>query len=164
MGHPLRCGSFRATGKLGARESTLSEVRGSLTTLSVDSHTRGTFMTLTLLLLACGGSSPSVTVETGVHSEAPQPGQLADVLDAKIRRPIETCYKEAIKEEPGLEGTVRYEALGSHGILRTNVTAQGSDTLEACALTPMADQRLLRVLADGDNTVGFTVVVNFSGG
>ena len=121
-------------------------------------------MTLTLLLLACGGSSPTITVETGVHSEAPQPGQLADVLDAKIRRPIETCYKEAIKEEPGLEGTVRYEALGSHGILRTNVTAQGSDTLEACALTPMADQRLLRVLADGDNTVGFTVVVNFSGG
>ena len=121
-------------------------------------------MTLTLLLLACGGSSPTITVETGIHPEAPQPGQLADVLDAKIRRPIETCYKEAIKEEPGLEGTVRYEALGSHGILRTNVTAKGSDTLEACALTPMADQRLLRVLADGDNTVGFTVVVDFSGG
>ena len=124
----------------------------------------GMLMTLSLLLLACGGSSPSITVETGIHSEAPQPGQLADVLDAKLRRPIETCFKEALKEEPGLEGTVRYEALGSHGILRTNVTASGSETLEACALTPMEDQRLLRVLAAGDNTVGFTLTVKFSEG
>ena len=122
------------------------------------------FMTLSLLLLACGGSGPSIVVETGIHSEAPQPGQLADVLDAKIRRPIEVCYKEAIKDEPGLGGTVRYEALGSHGILRTNVTVPGSETLEACALKPMEDQRLLRVLADGDNTVGFTLAVTFIGG
>ena len=121
-------------------------------------------MILSLFLLACGGSSPSVDVQTGIHSEAPQPGQLADVLDSKIRRPIETCYKESVKEEPGLVGTIRYEALGSHGILRTNVTATGSETLEACALTPMNDQRLLRVLADGDNTVGFTLAVSFSGG
>jgi hypothetical protein len=119
-------------------------------------------MTLSLLLIACGGSSPSVTVETGAHSEASAPSQLAEVLDAQFRRPIEKCYREALKDEPGLEGMVTYEVLGSHGILSPNVTAPGSDALQACALKPMSNQRLLRILGDGGHTVGFTLTVNFS--
>jgi hypothetical protein len=121
-------------------------------------------MTLSLLLLACGGSSPSVTVETGAHSEAPAPSQLTEVLDGQFRRPIEKCYKEALKDEPDLQGTVTYEVLGSHGILSPNVTAPGADALQACALKPMSNQRLLRTLGEGGHTVGFTLTVNFSGG
>ncbi len=118
-------------------------------------------MTFSLLLLACGGSGSSVTVETGTHPEAPIPAQLSEVLDAQIRRPIENCYKEALKDEPGLEGVLSYEVLGSHGILNTTVTASGSEALESCALKPMSNQRLLRILGDGDHFVGFTVTVNF---
>ena len=120
-------------------------------------------MTLLLLLLACG-SSPSVTVETGAHSEAPTPGQLSEVLDGQIRRPIEKCYKTALKDEPGLEGRVTYEVLGSHGILTPTLTSSGPDALQDCALEPMSNQRLLRILGDGDHFVGFTVTVNFSAG
>ena len=115
------------------------------------------------LLLACSSSSgPSVTVETGAHSDASTPETLAEVLDSQFRRPIQTCYQEALEAEPSLEGTVTYEALGSHGIIKTNLTASGPDALQACALTPMSNQRLLRTLAGGDLTVGFTLTVNFS--
>lgn len=121
-------------------------------------------MTLSLLLLACGGSSPSVTVEAGAHSEAPTPSQLTEVLDTQFRRPIEKCYKEALKDDPNLQGVVTYEVQGSHGILSPNVTAPGPDALQSCALEPMSNQRLLRILGDGDHTVGFTLTINFSGG
>ena len=120
-------------------------------------------MTLSLLLLACGGSSPSVTVETGELSEAPAPSQLAEVLDAQFRRPIENCYKEALKDEPKMQGVVTYEVLGSHGILNPMVTDwTGPEALQTCALKPMSNQRLLRNLGDGDNMMGFTLTVNFS--
>jgi len=124
------------------------------------SHAPDTLMTLSLLLLAC--SSPSVTVETDAHPDAPAPGNLTEVLDGKIRRPIQSCYQKALQAEPGLEGTVTYEVLGSHGILKTNLTVPGPDALQACALEPMSSQRLLRTLGDGDHTVGFTLTVNFS--
>ncbi len=117
-------------------------------------------MTLLFLLLACG-SNPSVTIETGAHPEAPTPGNLTEVLDRQIQQPIESCYQEALKTEPDAEGTVTYEVLGSHGILKSNVTAPGPDALQACALKPMSNQRLLRTLGDGDHTVGFTLTVHF---
>ena len=117
-------------------------------------------MTLMLLLLAC--SSPSVTVATSAHPDAPPPGKLTEVLDGQIRRPIEGCYKKALKAEPSLAGTVTYEVLGSHGILKTSLTAPGPDALQACALKPMSNQRLLRYIGDGDNMVGFTLTVDFS--
>ena len=117
-------------------------------------------MTLSLLLLAC--SSPSVTVATSAHPDAPAPGKLTEVLDRQFRRPIEGCYQKALKTEPSLAGTVTYEVLGSHGILKTNVTVPGPDALQACALKPMSNQRLLRNLGDGDNMVGFTLTANFS--
>jgi hypothetical protein len=145
-------------------ETRSSRFCGSLRSLSKVSYTPDIRMTLSLLLLACGGSSPSVTVETGAHSEASAPSQLTEVLDAQFRRPIENCYKEALKDESGLEGTVTYEVLGSHGILSPNVTGPGPDALQTCALKPMSNQRLLRILGDGDHTVGFTLTVNFSGG
>jgi len=117
--------------------------------------------TLLLVLLACS-SSPSVTVETGDHPDASTPETLTEVLDSQFRRPIQTCYQEALEAEPSLEGTVTYEALGSHGILKTNLTAPGPDALQVCALTPMSNQRLVRTLAGGDLTVGFTLTANFS--
>ncbi|MDP6931998.1 MAG: hypothetical protein QGG40_03740 [Myxococcota bacterium] len=119
-------------------------------------------MTLFLLLLAC--SSPSVTVETGAHPDAPPPGNLTEVLDSQIRRPVQSCYQEALETGPSLEGTVTYEVLGSHGILKTNLTAPGPDALQKCALKPMSNQRLLRTLGDGNHTVGFTLPVHFSAG
>ena len=121
-------------------------------------------MILSLLLLACGGSSPSVTIETGAHSEAPIPPQLAGEVDSQIRRPTERCYKEALKEESDLEGTVTYEVYGSHGVLIPSLTSSGPQALLDCALEPMQNQRLLRVLGDGDHFVGFTVRVEFNRG
>ena len=88
------------------------------------------------------------------------------MLDAQFRRPIENCYKEALKDEPKMQGTVTYEVIGSHGILNPVVTEMSpfSEALQTCALTPMSNQRLLRILGDGDHTVGFTLTVNFSAG
>jgi hypothetical protein len=117
-------------------------------------------MTLALLLLAC--SSPSVTVETGAHPDAPKPAKLAEVLDGQFRRPIQICYQKALKTDPTLAGSVTYEVMGSHGILKPTVTAPGPAALQSCALEPMSNQRLLRNLGDGDNMMGFTLTVNFS--
>jgi hypothetical protein len=117
-------------------------------------------MTLALLLLAC--SSPSVTVAMDAHPDAPKPAKLTEVLDSQFRRPIENCYKKALKAEPNLAGTVTYEVLGSHGILKPNVTAPGPDALQTCALEPMSNQRLLRNLGNGDTMMGFTLTINFS--
>ena len=120
------------------------------------------------LLLACSSSSPTVTVETGEHPDASMPTTLSDVLAydfvgvEQFQRPIQTCYEEALKNAPGLEGSVTYEALGSHGILKTNVTATGPEALQDCAMEPISNQRLVRPLAGGDLTVGFTLTANFS--
>lgn len=119
-------------------------------------------MTSLLLLLAC--SSPSVTVQSGAHPDASPPGTLADVLDSQIRRPIQTCYQKALKDDPGAEGSVTYEVLGSHGILKTTVTSAGPDALQGCALEPMSNQRLLRILGNGSQMVGFSLTVNFTAG
>jgi hypothetical protein len=119
-------------------------------------------MTLVLLLLAC--SSPSATVVTSAHPDAPAPGKLAELLDRQFRRPIEGCYKKALQADPGLQGTVTYEVLGSHGILKSSLTGPGPDALRDCALKPMKNQRLLRDLGHGDDMVGFTLTVNFSAG
>jgi hypothetical protein len=119
-------------------------------------------MTFVLLLLAC--SSPSVTVATSAHPDAPPPGKLAELLDRQFRRPIEGCYKKALQAEPNLSGTVTYEVMGSHGILKANLTGSGPEALKECALKPMTNQRLLRDLGDGDDMVGFTLTVNFSEG
>ncbi len=119
-------------------------------------------MTLALLLLAC--SSPSATVSTSAHPEAPPPGKLAEVLDRQFRRPIEGCYQDALKADPSLAGTVTYEVMGSHGVLKSNVTVAGPAALQECALKPMKNQRLLRDLGDGDDMVGFTLTVSFSEG
>ncbi len=115
-----------------------------------------------LFLLGC--SSPSVNVVSSAHPDAPAPGKLAGVLDLKFRRPINGCYQKAVKADPSLSGTVAYQVMGSHGVLKANVIQSGPEILEACALEPMSDQRLLRDLGDGDDMVGFTITVNFSAG
>ena len=135
---------------------------GSLPTLVLKAHTPETSMTLVLLLLAC--SSPSVTVSTSAHPEAPAPGKLAGLLDRQFRRPIEGCYQKAVEADPSLAGTVSYEVMGSHGVLKSNVTVTGPAALQECALKPMKNQRLLRDLGDGDDMVGFTLTVDFSAG
>ena len=135
---------------------------GSLLSTAEAAHVQDMPMTPLLLLLAC--SSPSVTVQSGAHPEAAKPGTLTDVLDSQIRRPIQTCYQKVLKDESSLEGAVAYEVLGSHGILKTNVTVSGPEALQACALEPMSNQRLLRILGNGSQTVGFTLTVNFSAG
>lgn len=119
-------------------------------------------MTLAPILLLLGCSSPSVNVATSAHPEAPPPAKLADVLDLKFRRPIEGCYKKALETDPNLSGTVSYQVMGSHGVLKSNLTGSGPEALEACALKPMSNQRLLRDLGDGDDMVGFTITVNFN--
>ena len=116
----------------------------------------------TLIALIGCGSSPSVTVATSPHPEAGTPSKLADLLDVKFRRPIEGCYKKALEANPGLAGTVTYEVMGSHGVLKSTVTGSGPEALETCALTPMSNQRLLRDLGDSDDMVGFTLTINFS--
>jgi hypothetical protein len=122
------------------------------------------FMTLAPLFLLLGCSSPSVDVATSAHPEAPPPAKLADVLDHKFRRPIEGCYKKALEADPNLSGTVSYQVMGSHGVLKSNLTKSGPEALEACALKPMSNQRLLRDLGDGDDMVGFTINATFKDG
>lgn len=119
-------------------------------------------MTLVLLLLAC--SSPSATVSTSAHPEAPLPGKLAGLLERQFTRPIQGCYDKAVKADPSLQGTVAYEVMGSHGVLKSKVTVTGPEALQDCALKPMKNQRLLRDLGDGDDMVGFTLTVDFSAG
>ena len=114
------------------------------------------------LLLAC--SSPSVTVKSSAHPDAPPPAKLAGVLDLKFKRPIYGCYKKALEADESLAGTVSYQVMGSHGVLKANVTVPGSKVLQDCALKPMSDQRLLRDLGDGDDMVGFTITANFVDG
>ena len=89
---------------------------------------------------------------------------LAEVQEHQIQRPILSCYEEALAAEPGLAGSIRYEVLGSHGILKTKLTGPGPEALQTCALKPMSNQRLLRTLGDGDHTVGFDLTVTFSPG
>jgi len=113
-----------------------------------------------LLLLAC--SSPSATVATSAHPDAPAPAKLAEVLDLKFRRPIQGCYQKALEADSSLVGTVTYQVMGSHGVLKADLTGPGPEALNACALKPMSNQRLLRDLGDGDDMVGFTLTVNFS--
>lgn len=115
-----------------------------------------------LFLLAC--SSPSVNVTTSAHPDAPPPAKLAGVLDLKFRRPIHSCYKKALEADSSLAGTVSYQVMGSHGVLKANVTVSGPKALEDCALKPMSDQRLLRDLGDGDDMVGFTINADFTEG
>ena len=112
------------------------------------------------LLLAC--SSPSVTVATSAHPDVPAPGKLTKVLDRQFRRPIQGCYQKALEADSSLAGTVTYQVMGSHGILKPTLTGPGPEALNACALKPMSNQRLLRDLGDGDDMVGFTLTVNFS--
>ena len=119
-------------------------------------------MTLLILALAC--SSPSVTIASANHPDAPLPGALAEVQEHQIQRPILSCYEEALAAEPGLAGSIRHEVLGSHGILKTKLTGPGPEALQTCALKPMSNQRLLRTLGDGDHTVGFDLTVTFSPG
>ena len=113
-----------------------------------------------LFLLAC--SSPSVTVTTSAHPDAAPPAKLADVLDLKFRRPIYGCYEKALEADPSLTGTVSYQVMGSHGVMKANVTVSGPKALEDCALKPMANQRVLRDLGDGDDMVGFTINATFA--
>ena len=86
---------------------------------------------------------------------------VADALDLKFRRPIQGCYEEALEADPSLTGAVSYQVMGSHGVLKANVTVSGPETLEECALRPMANQRVLRDLGDGDDMVGFTINATF---
>ena len=119
-------------------------------------------MMLTPLLLLVACSSPSATVTSSAHPDAPVPAKLSKVLDIKFSRPIQGCYKKALETNPGLSGTVSYQVMGSHGVLKANVTVPGPKALEDCALKPMSDQRLLRDLGDGDDMVGFTITANFT--
>lgn len=114
-----------------------------------------------LFLLGCS-SSPSVTVATSAHPDASEPAKLAKVLDLQFRRPIQTCYQKAVEADPSLSGTVTYQVMGSHGVLKAELTGPGPEALNACALEPMSNQRLLRDLGDGDDMVGFTLTVDFS--
>ena len=143
-------------------EPTSEAVCGSLLALVSASHTLELFMILVPLLSLLACSSPTATVATSAHPDAPPPAKLADVLDLKFRRPIQGCYKKALEATPGLSGTVSYQVMGSHGVLKANVTVPGPKALEDCALKPMSDQRLLRDLGDGDDMVGFTITANFS--
>jgi hypothetical protein len=113
-----------------------------------------------LFLLAC--SSPKVIVTTSSHPDASPPAKLADVLDSQFRRPIHGCFQKALEADPSLTGTVTYQVMGSHGVLKANVTVSGTKALEDCALKPMSNQRLLRDLGDGDDMVGFTITANFT--
>jgi hypothetical protein len=120
-------------------------------------------MALLFLVLACS-SSPTVTVQSSAHPDAPMPGNLAEVMERQIQRPIHNCYVEALKTDSSLEGAVSYEVLGSHGILKAKLTGAENEALETCALKPMSNQRLLRTLGDGANTVGFTLTIRFAAG
>ncbi len=114
-----------------------------------------------LTLLACG--SPSVTVATSAHPDAPLPAALSELLELKIERPIATCYTTALQANADLEGTVTVSVYGSHGILKTEVTG-GPEALAACVREPLESQKVMRALGDGDNAVGFGLTADFSKG
>jgi hypothetical protein len=116
-----------------------------------------------LFLLGCS-SSPSVTVTTSAHPDASEPTKLAKVLDVQFRRPIQGCYQKALEADPSLSGTVSYQVMGSHGVLKADLTGPGPEALNTCALKPMSNQRLLRDLGDGADMVGFTLTINFIDG
>jgi hypothetical protein len=118
-------------------------------------------MVLAPLFLLLGCSSPSVTVATSAHPDASAPAKLEKVLDVQFRRPIQGCYQKALEADSSLVGTVTYQVMGSHGVLKADLTEPGPEALNTCALKPMSNQRLLRDLGDGDDMVGFTLTVNF---
>lgn len=114
---------------------------------------------LLVLLAACG--TPTATVMTANHPDAPRPAALTGVVDTSFQRPIQTCYEEALSAQSDLSGTVSYRVMGSHGILKAEVTTPGPPALEKCATQPMSNQRLMRKLGDGDHMVGFVIKVEF---
>ena len=83
------------------------------------------------LLLAC--SSPTVTLETSAHPDAPVPGKLTELLDRQFRRPIQGCYEKALEADSSLVGTVTYQVMGSHGVLKADLTGPGPEALNTCA-------------------------------
>lgn len=115
-----------------------------------------------LFALACGGS-PSVTLATSAHPDAPMPSALAELQEQKIQKPIQTCYTNALAGDPELEGTVSATVYGSHGILKTEIVS-GPDALASCVKEPLNSQKVMRALGDGDNAIGFGLTVTFSKG
>lgn len=111
-----------------------------------------------LLMIAC--SSPTATITTGpANGETLFPG-LSEFSAGKLQRGVDTCYAEALKEDPALSGTATVTAVGSHGILKVEGT--GPDPLVACVKDVLEDSRNQRTLGEGDNTVGATFTVTFT--
>ena len=119
-------------------------------------------MSLALLLFACGGGAPAVTVTAGLHPEASAPAPLAKSLEGDFQRPIQRCYEAALQGQPDLAGAVTLTVVGSHGILKQEAGGGAPDALLACATEPLGSARLQRKLGDGDNAVGFVLTVTFS--
>lgn len=118
-------------------------------------------MLLLPLLLACGGG-PTAAVSTAPHPDGMVPATLAGSVERDFQRPIQRCYEQALAKDGSLQGQIRYAVVGSHGILKHELTAGSPGPLADCALEPMGDSRLMRTLGDGDNTVAFTVTVVFT--
>lgn len=79
----------------------------------------------------------------------------------KLQKALDSCYAEALAEDPELSGTVTAEVSGSHGILKVETTG-AAGALEACVREPLEDSRNQRALGDGDNTAGTSFKVVFS--
>jgi len=110
------------------------------------------------LLLAC--SSPTATLTTAPVDGLSEPTGFAEFATGKLQKSVDTCYGQALQEDPELAGTVVVTAIGSHGIL--NVEADSAGPLVKCVKAPLEDSRTQRSLADGDNEVGAVVTVTFT--
>lgn len=115
---------------------------------------------LCALALGCGPGA-SVSVKTESLPDHPLPGSLASVLK-QVQRPLDACYTDALKQDPALNGTVRAQAMGSHGVIDVDVDETAPPVLAACLRDTLSGQRLARELVDGDAMVGVVFVATFS--
>lgn len=117
------------------------------------------------LLIAClwalgCGSGASVTLTTEGVAAHPLPGTLAAVM-TQVQRPLETCYRDALKVDGKLTGTVRAVASGSHGVIKVDIAEPAPPALAECMRGTLTGQRLARELVDGDVIVGVAIIATF---
>lgn len=116
---------------------------------------------LLFTLLGCG-SSPKVELTTNKLPDYPLPAELKSTLDQKVQKKLVACYEEKLLDNKDLGGVVEIEAYGSHGILAVESVNDAPAPLVDCVKSTFADQKIMRVLVDGDNYAGFMLKANFS--
>ena len=119
-------------------------------------------MLAVMFLLGCGGD-PVVGVKTSKLAGLPLPGGMNAFVADTYQKKVETCYTKGLQDNAELAGTATVTAQGSHGILKVEATGDAQKLIN-CAKNPIEDSRNQRTLGDGDNAVGFELLVTYAPG